>query len=379
MKNLYKILQVHPQASNDVIKKAYYTLINKSHPDKGGDIDLTVDLNQAYEILINPQKRSQYDQQLKLFIINKMSKTEELKSEPPEEEAQPKEFSFLGEYQTPMMFGEDFIVANERGKRVFIINRNKDIVWEYGKNKAERLTKPRLAHFLADQSILIVDEGKQRVIKTTPQKETLWSYEYKDVPSKWQPNFRPIYAGFSSQNELLIVDKGNHIVFAVNQSREMTWEFSGKIKFNFKFGHLLIKQESFLPTCITELNNKNLLIVDQGNGRVLEIDRNNSLRWIYPGKKKHQIQGLNFAQRLENGNTLIASDKIIEVNPKGEVVWDYTQLNDSDVKQVYKLKNGSLLIDFVHLVKKGVNQEVMLVGANNKINWKHYYSQHRRI
>ena len=38
--DLYALLQVHPKATSDVIKKAYRALMLKNHPDKGGDEQL---------------------------------------------------------------------------------------------------------------------------------------------------------------------------------------------------------------------------------------------------------------------------------------------------------------------------------------------------
>ena len=70
---------------------------------------------------------------------------------------------------------------------------------------------------------------------------------------------------------------------------------------------------------------------------------------------------------------------MVEVNTKGEVVWEYSKLSDSDLKQAYPLANGRFLIDFSHLVKRGINQEMMLLDHSGKILFRHYYSQHRFI
>ncbi len=62
-KNYYNILGVNKKASSDEIKKAYRKLAHKHHPDKkGGDEAKFKELNEAYQVLGDAQKRKQYDQ-----------------------------------------------------------------------------------------------------------------------------------------------------------------------------------------------------------------------------------------------------------------------------------------------------------------------------
>jgi len=58
---LYELLEVDKKASKDEIKKAYRKIARKAHPDKGGDPDVFKDINNAYEILSDDQKRATYD------------------------------------------------------------------------------------------------------------------------------------------------------------------------------------------------------------------------------------------------------------------------------------------------------------------------------
>lgn len=59
----YKILGVSKNASKGEIKKAYRKLAVKHHPDMGGDEEKFKQLNEAYSLLSNEQKRVQYDVQ----------------------------------------------------------------------------------------------------------------------------------------------------------------------------------------------------------------------------------------------------------------------------------------------------------------------------
>ncbi len=62
MSDYYKILGVGRNASIDEIKKAYRKLAQVHHPDKGGDPKKFKEINEAYQVLSDPQKRQQYDQ-----------------------------------------------------------------------------------------------------------------------------------------------------------------------------------------------------------------------------------------------------------------------------------------------------------------------------
>lgn len=66
-KNYYKILEVDSNASPEVIEKAYKTLAKKYHPDlqeesqKESAGEKLKEINEAYEILSNPESRANFD------------------------------------------------------------------------------------------------------------------------------------------------------------------------------------------------------------------------------------------------------------------------------------------------------------------------------
>lgn len=62
-KDLYSVLEIDKSASEDDIKKAFKKLALKHHPDKrGGDPEKFKEINEAYSVLSDPNKKKMYDQ-----------------------------------------------------------------------------------------------------------------------------------------------------------------------------------------------------------------------------------------------------------------------------------------------------------------------------
>ena len=64
----YKILGLNKTASGEEIKKAYRKLAHQYHPDRaGGNAEKFKQINEAYQILSNQDKRQQYDRFGRVF------------------------------------------------------------------------------------------------------------------------------------------------------------------------------------------------------------------------------------------------------------------------------------------------------------------------
>jgi len=69
----YEILQVHPVAHQEVVKRAYHTLLGQlqGHPDLGGSHEQAVRINEAYQVLSDPEKRRAYDEARRQQTMNR--------------------------------------------------------------------------------------------------------------------------------------------------------------------------------------------------------------------------------------------------------------------------------------------------------------------
>src|SRR5512143_2003202 len=66
-KNYYAVLGVLRDASTEEIKRAYYRAAQRLHPDKNkhaGETEMFLDIQQAYEVLSNAERRARYDASL---------------------------------------------------------------------------------------------------------------------------------------------------------------------------------------------------------------------------------------------------------------------------------------------------------------------------
>jgi hypothetical protein len=66
-RNLYRQLYVQPEAPAEVLKASYRALMSslRLHPDLGGPHEVAAQLNAAYAVLSDPQRRALYDDMLR--------------------------------------------------------------------------------------------------------------------------------------------------------------------------------------------------------------------------------------------------------------------------------------------------------------------------
>ncbi|MEE9494503.1 MAG: DnaJ domain-containing protein [Gammaproteobacteria bacterium] len=80
-RNYYQILQVQPDAPDAIIRASYRAHMQTlgMHPDLGGDAEQAALLNIAYQTLINPDKRREYDRAL---LAEELSQRTEQRNKP---------------------------------------------------------------------------------------------------------------------------------------------------------------------------------------------------------------------------------------------------------------------------------------------------------
>jgi hypothetical protein len=124
-----------------------------------------------------------------------------------------------------------------------------------------------------------------------------------------------------------------------------------------------------LPSGIERLPNGNTLITESGsmsqpNARVIEVDSNEHLVWAYV---RSDIKWAHTARRTPDGTTVITatdSSRVLEVNARGDVVWEMRSGLDYP-NEAYRLDNGNTLIT------DRDNNRVIEVDSGRNIVWSY--------
>ena len=195
---------------------------------------------------------------------------------------------------------------------------------------------------------LISDTGHDRVIEIDAAGNIVWNSDdvtFSDGSALDYPND----ANWLPTDHLLITDRDNHRVIEIARDGTIVWQFGETSVPGNDAAHLNG------PHNADRLPNGNTIVADSLNGRILEIAPGGTIVWQYPppppagshlrAPAPPLLDWPRDADRLENGNTLITDsrhDRVIEVTPTGQVVWEYDDLElpyDAD-----RLSNGNTLI-----------------------------------
>ncbi len=389
--DFYELLQVHPKAGTDVIKKAYYTLMQQNHPDKGGSDEIAKKINEAYKILTDANLRKVYDQARNMRLMERVKSItrEVIKDKAKDKKVKP---ANVISKNCPVLSSYGVLVPDERGNRVLIINQDGEITWEYGKfgtSFSNKLKMPKFANFIDSQNILITDTGNAKVLSVNHKKDTIWQFGTGEHSHSDHTLDNPLSCTKTANGTYLISDTGNRRVIEVNPVGEIIWQY-GDLKDTKMFGKSLLPIVNkstyllFTPVFAQRLDNGNTLISDVGNKRIIEVSPDKKIIWQYPpkksDKKENNFSCANFCYRLQNGSTIYCFDKVCEINNAGDLQWNYNKnVNDIDINWAYKVENNNYLVNITRIVRRGINQEIMMVDTNGKTLWRYYYSQYKHV
>lgn len=244
-----------------------------------------------------------------------------------------------------------YLVTDRINHKVFAYNDAPNVqavVWSFGSDKVtdpNYLDRPVASQIYQQEDgaykILIVDEGKNRVIKVDQLAGNIdWQYgnpngfegvddnelsnpeDAVKIPGKkeyliadrgnnrviiadeathtniWQigPDSlnAPIDVDYlDSTSEILITDRGNNRVIVVNrETRQIVWQFGGKTDTSLATGLKTPSDADFLP-------DGNVLIADEGNDRIIEVSRDGETGQIV-WQFNRAFNGLKDVDRLPN-------------------------------------------------------------------------------
>ena len=191
----------------------------------------------------------------------------------------------------------------------------------------------------------------------TYSKNIIWSYKQPQaLDLEYLPNNNVLIThGLSTSGGIIEVDQSKNIVWSLYSAGGLPLDW---------------------PHDADLLLNNHVLFADTGNDRVIEVTRDGQVVWSWSAwdyfSPSQSITGrshLNDVDRLKNGNTLVTLrdlNKIVELNPQGDVIWE---LSDSISSFIGEIHNADRLDNGNTIFCDSKNGRILEINSNNQILW----------
>jgi hypothetical protein len=193
---------------------------------------------------------------------------------------------------------------------------------------------PQNTNGIADNRVLLVDAFARPI----------WQYgQFGQVGSG--PNLlnSPVQCTFLPTYHFLITDQGNNRIIEVTLDKDIVWQYPG--------ANTNAADQLNGPNSAEVLENGNILIADQGNNRAIEVTREDVISNTFTAGGTVSVMA--FASRLPNGHTLLTDSgnaRVVEVDAKDRAVWEYFTTNSARSipsplpTRAIRLRDGDTLI-----------------------------------
>jgi hypothetical protein len=282
-----------------------------------------------------------------------------------------------------------FLIADQFNNRVIEVDRAGNILWQFGRgpndvsaasiigvNDAQRVGELTLmagtgAPPATEPACPDAGCADNRVLLVDRSGEIVWQYGQFGVTGHGPNELNtPVQNTYLPNGDVLITDQGNQRVIEVERrSKKIVWQYgtgvagSGSNQLNN-------------PNSAELLANGHVLISDENNNRAIEVNKAHQI--VATFSAGGTVSGVAFASRLPDGNTLITdsnNNRIVEVDARDKVVWQYFTDTDPSTNaaplptRAVRLKDGGTLISdqFNHRVIV-VNRSKAIVRSFGNLN-----------
>jgi hypothetical protein len=231
------------------------------------------------------------------------------------------------------------LVAGCPDNRVLLVDRNGNIVWQYGTfgvtgSGPNQLNVPVQNTWLPNFHVLITDQANERIIEVDPFTQNIvWQYGTTGVSGNGPNQLNnPNCAELLENGHILICDENNNRAFEVKRKFPM----GGDIVWQYGSGDPNKNEPVSGVAFASRLENGHTLITDSNHSRIVEIDEHKTPVWEYftcHGSGCNLPRGTGplptRAVRLRNGHTLISDQynhRVIEVNHGKQIVRTFGKL-----------------------------------------------------
>ncbi len=264
------------------------------------------------------------------------------------------------------------ILDGEAGEIVEITPKGKIVRRIKVSNEDFPLNNPSFFTIVNYDHLLIADTGNHRIMETDLDGTIIWEYGKYGI-SGIRPPFlnSPSYIQKTYEGTYLITDTGNNRVIELIRSIDIDTGYY-VIKIDWEYGNEInvIREEydynSQLnnPTMALKEISGNMVILDEGNKRLIEVNTEKSINWEYNTETKDEATNISNPERfirLKNKDVLLIGDgKYIQFMPLGgnRIIWSS---NRKDLSVKISVNAGILQENFIKIkVKHGVTPKFKL-------------------
>jgi hypothetical protein len=269
----------------------------------------------------------------------------------------------------------NILIADQFNNRVIEVDRaTHNIVWQFGTgsdqpgpmtivgvNDAERIGRltlmagtgiPAATPALPGCSTPLTGCADNRVMLVNRHGKIVWQYGMAGVTGAGMNQLNtPVHSlfmtNFQSRQgwQIMITDQGNQRVIVVDRDKKLLWQY-GTTGVSGNGPNQLSN-----PNSAELLANGHILIADENNNRAIEVTLDFQIVKTFTAGGT--VSGVAFASRLDNGDTLITdsnNNRAVEVDANDNVVWQYvtntgTGSNPNPLPtRAIRLRNGNTLI-----------------------------------
>ncbi len=220
------------------------------------------------------------------------------------------------------------LVVDYETNRVFKLTRKGKLFWEFNHDVSpeNKLYKPVSASALESGNIIIVDSGNHRILEVNTDSEIVWRYGQKGVDGIGDNLLRyPMFFQRTQGATNLITDTQNHRVVEL-EGNKVVWQYGNENNIEGEGAAGDGLNELYKPLSAWRYGDGYTLILDAGNNRIIEVDRNNEILWEYKtneGPEDGQVENPVRIYRLRTSNIVIVGEKkVVEIDHSGKrVIW----------------------------------------------------------
>ena len=198
------------------------------------------------------------------------------------------------------------------------------------------------------------------MIVVNQQGTIVWQYGQAGVTGSGPNELSvPVFAIQLPSRNIMVVDQGNNRVIEIDRTtKQIVWSYGPKS------GPGALSN----PNSAELLPNGHILIGDENNNRVIEITRDGTIMWSYD----QGLSGAAFASRLPNGDTLITDSsysRILEVTPTRRIAIEYFTNADPASNSAPLPSNAVQLANGGIMIADQFNERVLEINTPTRFQY----------